>query len=123
MKVTKRRCTTCEGEGALLDVVNHGGETEKGLPASAAVQAKREPDDDDEGEPDNYSIKEVGEPYQCSVCRGPGFYFYIEDRDRFGESIRLDELPSDAEVVRVNGTPDWNRHHEGRPVDFIWKGR
>lgn len=119
MNVTKRRCTNCEGEGALVDVVKYGGETEKGLPASAAAEAVR--DRPDEGEPDYYAIKEASAPYPCDLCRGPGFYFYLEDEARFGESIRLDELPSDAVVIRVKGTPEWNEQHEGQPADFIWK--
>jgi hypothetical protein len=89
----------------LIDVVKPSGEKETGWPASGAAEAQ-----------------EATAPYQCSLCGGPGFYFYREDDAGFGESLRLDELPADAEVGGVSGTPEWVARHSGKPANFIWRG-
>jgi len=127
MKVTKHRCTACEGEGELADVVRHGGDRESALPASAAGAIKRAhtEDEKDDYEPDECrSVVEASAPYPCRNCNGPGFYFYVEDGGRSGELLLLNELPNEVHVVGVEGgTPEWREHHEGKPANFIWMER
>jgi len=117
MKVTKKWCSNCEGEGHLVDVTKEGGETENAWPASAAREINNAVRDGEE--PSDYAVVEASAPYPCSICGGPGFYFYIDDEDRFGESIRLDELSPDAELRTVKGPEDWTALHRGRPVGFM----
>jgi len=121
MKVTKRWCSNCEGEGYLVDVVKHGGESEAGLPASVAKEIRTSTDDGDE--PDDYAIAKASEPRPCGVCGGPGFFFYIQDDDRYGESIKLNDLPATFELVDVSGPPGWHERHQGQSAYFIYKGR
>lgn len=117
MRVTKRFCTNCNGEGDLIDVVLYNGNKEAGVPAS---EAKRTPRSYDE-ESDDYDVTETSAPYPCGKCGGAGFYFYIDDEDRFGETLKLSELPKDAKLGEVSGPEEWLRYHDGKPANFVWK--
>jgi hypothetical protein len=105
MNVTQRFCADCEGEGKLVDIVERAGEgPERGLPASAMQ-------DTEEDRPVKFSAS-----YTCDECGGEGFYFYIEDEDRYGQTLRRSELPPNARLFEISGPAEWIEQQTRKPV-------
>ncbi len=122
MKVTKRWCSNCEGEGDLVNVVKRNGETDSGWPAIGAREDLRH-DNADDRDPDDYDVVSLSDSYPCKNCGGSGFFFYIEEEGRSGETILLEQLPKDAELVEVSGPELWVARHKRQQANFIWKGK
>jgi hypothetical protein len=114
MKVTQRWCTNCEGEGRLVDVEKYRSASERGVPESSREEIRERLALGEE--PSEGAIISASEPYPCKECGGMGYYFYIEEEDRLGQTIMLAQLPDDAVIVRISGPQEWEALQAATPV-------
>ena len=114
LRVTQRWCSNCEGEGKLVDVEKHDAGSESSLPASAARELRFL--DEDGSEPEYGQIIKASAPRDCKICAGKGYYFYIEEEERWGESLTFAELPTDVRLIGISGPHEWVDRQKREPV-------
>jgi hypothetical protein len=126
MIVTQRWCTSCEGDGALADVVKYGGEGEDGWPlhrAKADLEGfQRRQESDESYEPEYGDVLELSRTYECDRCGGSGFYFYVESlapSQSCSDVVFLRDLPADAAICDISGPAEWVASQERAPVRRI----
>jgi hypothetical protein len=115
MRVTQRWCSSCEGEGKLIDVTRYQDVGERGLPASRAKEMSAD-DDAADDEPDYGQIIDASKPYECQTCAGRGYYFYSESMINSGEALTWKQLSPSAELVDISGPHRWVEEQQSKPV-------